>query len=196
MNIKPTIYEVLPKNLYHVTTTEKLAKIKEDKLLKAMPDTLTDGMVKGVFMFDLDNFVHQWTKDKRMNLARLILDYIARGKEMVMLRIPVQKLPQEVAENIKTRDVNKAIDWKFSGSQYRGKSPDEVIGYKYTETRPEVLANNAVEHIVPADIKAEEIECLGTSTYGSRRSLADILTGFFKDQPEEKVIKDNIDTLI
>ena len=196
MNIKPTIYDTLPKNLYHITTTDKFMKIKQDKLLKAMPDTLTNGMVKGIFVFDLENFVQKWTKSKPMNFARLILDYIGKDKKIIMLRIPVKKLPEDVVNNIRTRDVDKAIDWRFSGSQYRGKSSEGVVGYKYTEAKHKTLLNGAVEHIVPSDVNLEKIECLGMSSYDSNRSIADILTDFFKNQPEEKFIKDNIDTLI
>lgn len=195
MNINQA-YKNLPQNLYHITTTEKLAKIKQDKLIKAMPDTLTDGAIKGVFTFDLDNFIKQWAKDKHMNLARLILDYIARGKELVMLRIPVNKLPVESSENIRTRDVNKAIDWKFSYGSQRGKSNQEILGQKITEVNPEEINKIAIEHIIPTDIGIDKIECLGTSNYDSKRSLADILMGFFKGHNEENIIKNNMDLLI
>ncbi len=195
MNVSQKVSSSLPHNLYHITTLEKLDKIKEAKVLKAMPDTLTNGMVKGVFMFDLKNFVQQWTKDKHMNLARLILDYIAKGKELVMLRIPLDKLPQEITKNIRLREVNKAIDWKFSYGQYSGKSPKEVLGYTHTEMSDK-LNKEALELVVPQDVPFENIECLGTSQYGVKCSLSDILMGFFEKQPEEKFIRDNFDTLI
>ena len=173
----------LPQNLYHITTTERLAKIKNDKLLKAMPDTLTNGRVKGIFAFDLKNFCAQWTKDNHMNLARLILDYIAKGKELVVLRIPLNKLPEQQVDNIKVRDVNKIIKWKFG--EYKPENNDEILGL-----RPDVISPDiAYEHILPEDIAVNNFEQLGTSHYSAKLSLPDIIMGFFKNQPEENAVK-------
>lgn len=194
-NLPHNLPRLLPENLYHITTAKRFAKIKEDKFLKAMPDTLTGGKVKGVFTFDLNNFINQWTKDKHMNLARLILDYIAKEKELVVLRIPLKKLPEEQIKNIKTRDVKKTIDWKFE-SGYYNQTPKEVLGINIADTSKEAMDNRAIEHILPEDIPVENIECLGIMEYVRKLNLGEILTGFFKKQPEEKIIKDNMDMLI
>ena len=61
---------------------------------------------------------------------------------------------------------------------------------------PEEINKIAIEHIIPTDIGIDKIECLGTSNYSSKRSLADILMGFFKGHNEENIIKNNMDLLI
>lgn len=193
MNINPTN---LPKNLYHITTTENLAKIQQDKLLKAMPDTLTGGNVRGIFAFDLNNFTTQWAKDKHMNLARLILDYIAKGREMVALRIPVKNLSKEQEANIKLRDVNAAIDWKFNGYIYGKTVPEEIKGLNLSQISQEEVNSKPIEYIIPDDIPADKFEMLGTSKYGSKLQLPDILKKLFNGQQEEIIIEKNIDTLI
>ncbi len=179
----------LPPNLYHITTTERLAKIKKDKRLKAMPDTLTNGKVKGVFTFDLENFGTQWTKDNRMNLARLILDYIARGKEIVALRIPLKNIPEEQQSRIKTRDVNKVIDWKFGEYTPGNNYEVDILGQHPDKLEQNLRSKRAVEHILPSDIEIEKIDTLGTANYNSKTSLQDVILGLFKGQPEEKDIK-------
>lgn len=196
MNIPSKSISLLPKNLYHITTVENLKKIKSDNCIKAMPDTLTAGKVKGVFVFDLNNFVTQWAKDKHMNLARLILDYIAKGKEMVALRIPLAKLPQEHIDNIKTRDVNKVIDWKFNSYRYGKDIPEEILGKNIEESAHLQNTGIAVEHILPEDIEFGNVEELGTSFYQLHKNLAEIMQGFFKNHPEEEIIEKNIDILM
>ena len=185
----------LPQNLYHITTTERLAQIKKDQLLKAMPDTLTYGKVKGVFTFDLENFVTQWAKDKHMNLARLILDYISRGKELVALRIPLKNIPEEQLTKVKTRDVNKVIDWKFGAYKPKNNYEAEILGQHPSKMDSETASRIALEHILPEDIPAENFETLGTSNYGARLKLSDIVMAFFKGHPEENIVKNNIDIL-
>lgn len=188
---------ILPQNLYHITTLNNLTKIKQDGLLKAMPDTLTGGEVKGVFAFDLDNFVSQWTKNKHMNLAKLILDYIAKGQELVAIRIPTKNLSKVQKENIKIRNVNDAIDWKFSGCQYRKSVPEKVKGIKLSEiTDYATVTEQPIEHIIPTDISIKELEYLdGTSKYNAKLNLSDILFKIFRGQQEEKIINDKIDLL-
>lgn len=193
MNINPI---TLPKNLYHITTTENLAKIQQENLLKAMPDTLTGGNVKGIFAFDLNNFTTQWAKDKHMNLARLILDYIAKGKEIVALRIPIERLSKEQEANIKVRDVNAAIDWKFNDYCYEKKVPEEIRGLNISKILLEEIINKPIEYIIPYDISAEKFELLGTSKYDSKIQLPEILKKLFNGPQEEIVIEKNIDTLI
>lgn len=196
MKINKNIPPKLPENLYHITTAERFEKIKKDRVLRAMPDTLTGGKVKGVFTFDLENFISQWTKDKKMNLARLILDYIGNGKELVALRIPLKNLPPEQLANIKARDVKKTIDWKFSEYVPGGKVAGHVLGERFVEMPPEVVQKNAIEHIMPEDIPIEKVDCLGTSRYEGKLRLVDVLNGFFKNYPEEKSINKNIDMLM
>lgn len=193
MNINPI---TIPKNLYHITTTENLAKIQQENLLKAMPDTLTGGNVKGIFAFDLNNFTTQWAKDKHMNLARLILDYIAKGREMVALRIPVERLSKEQEANIKVRDVNAAIDWKFNGYGCGKPVPEEIKGLNVSQFSQEEINSKPIEYIIQDDIPADKLEMLGTSMYGSRLKLPDILKKLFNGPQEEIVIEKNIDTLI
>ncbi len=197
MNINTKIYETLPKNLYHITTINSLQKIKQDNLLKAMPDTLTGGEVKGIFTFDLNNFLTQWTKDKHMNLARLILDYIAKGRELVALRVPVKNLSEEQVLNTKIRNVNDAIDWKFNSYRYGKNVPENIKGVKLSQiTQPEFINEKPIEYIIPEDIPLGKLETLGTTRFDSRLKLSEILTKMFKGQPEEKIIEANIDTLI
>ncbi len=188
---------ILPQNLYHITTSNNLAKIKQDGLLKAMPDTLTGREVKGVFAFDLDNFVSQWTKDKHMNLAKLILDYIAKGQELIAIRIPTKNLSEVQKENIKIRNVNDAINWKFSGYQYGKNVPEKIKGIKLSEIADaKTVTEQPIEHIIPTDIAVKELECLdGTSKYNTKLKLSDILLKIFRGQPEEKIINDKIDSL-
>ena len=188
-------YLPLPQNLYHITTTERLAKIKQDKILRAMPDTLTNGKVKGVFVFDLENLLTQWTKNKHMNLARLILDYIARGKELIALRIPIKNIPEEELSKVKVRDVNKVIDWKFGEYNPKDNFDAEILG-EYPQNIDKAYASQrAIEHILPNDLNVEAIEPLGTSIYDQKIKLSDIIMGFFKGHPEESIIKNNIDVL-
>lgn len=189
---------ILPQNLYHITTLNNFAKIKQDGLLKAMPDTLTRGSVKGVFAFDLNNFLTQWTKDKKMNLAKLILDYIAaKGQELVALRIPVKSLSEAQKNDIRIRNVNDAIDWKFRGCGYGKAAPKNIQGFKLSEiTNLETINKNPIEHIIPDDIPLEKLECLdGTSKFNSRLPLSEILLKIFKGQPEEKVIEEKMNLL-
>lgn len=185
----------LPANLYHITTTERLAKIKEDKLLKAMPDTLTYGRVKGVFTFELENFATQWAKDKHMNFARLILDYISRGKEMTALRIPLKNIPKKELMMIKTREVKKVIDWKFGYYKPKNRFETDILGQHPSILDENTASERAVELILPNDIDINNIDTLGRSYYSSRLKLADIVMGFFKGEPEENIIKNNIDIL-
>ena len=179
----------VPRYLYHMTSVDKFNEISKSGYLKAMPDSMTDGKVNGIFTFNLQNFVKNWDKDSKMPLGKLIMDYVARGKEIVMLRIPTKNLSVDGKNNIKTRDVKNLIDWKFESYRPGAKIPDSMLGESLNEGFHKIRKGKAIEYIIPEDVALSDIQELGRGKYNSRVSLKENLKSFLDGYSESQSLR-------
>lgn len=83
--------EVIPEYLYHLTNNKAYESIQKEGILKVSKD-----MIDGVFMFDLNDFMKNWTKPcgkSQINISTDIMKQaIKSGEGLVLLKIPTKKL--------------------------------------------------------------------------------------------------------
>lgn len=89
---------IIPKYLYHITTSSSYGKIKSDGYL--IPRKPNDCFSQeGVFAFELQNALKNWHKipvrQEKDTLLGLLLDITRNVKDMVILRIPTKDLNPE-----------------------------------------------------------------------------------------------------
>ena len=179
----------VPRYLYHITTANKFNEISRTGFLKTMPDSMTDGKVNGIFTFNLQNFIKHWDKDSKMPLGKLIMDYVAKGREIVMLRIATKNLTEKNKKNITTRNAKNLINWKFESYRPGGKIPNKILGETLQEGFQQYRKGNAIEYIINENIPITQIEKLGNGKYNGRNSLKENLKPLLEGFPEEKSLK-------
>ena len=204
--VRPTVTQEvrkLPEFLYHFTSAENADKIIKSGKLIAKEEG-SDFNVAGVFMFDLDNFVKNWSKlfiDNgeygSFNFFNALFTQATKGeKHIACFRIPTKRL----SKNMVIRDQSNLI--KAGEKLNSGEDVSELITkvddadlYRIYHQK-----GHAIEFINPGDIKinkedlvniAEIPQELTTYVPGKEplESAFNTLRYLFIKQPEARILE-------
>lgn len=211
VNAKPVVGKhKIPRYLYHVTTKKSYEKMLETGSIKDLQ--ACDG--RGVFLFDLRNFVKQWKETKevveqpRTSLLALISGTKLIGSgDIVMLRIPTSILD---ARTLKIRR-QKLLRCGAAGQQeyinQQTKNP-----YKISESLKEMIAmdgetalnaklyrqKEAIEYIATHSIPIDKVQLVGATKLdgaavkmanADKKDMPEVWKALTVGQPESNVFE-------
>lgn len=185
----------LKKNLYHITTHEAYQNIKKNGYLCP---SIAQGTESGLFLVDFPNLLKRWcgiSKNYPQGyLFKNLLSHIAgiECEDVVLLRIPTEVLEKDA---LKVRSVERHAQniVKVSERQKNIKELQEdtikALFGDFARYSPKYKQKReAVEYIYPYEIKATNIEEMGTFKFTKslrKTSIWEIITQLVKGHPEE-----------
>ena len=204
--IKPTVTEEvrkLPEFLYHFTSAENADKIIKSGKLIAKEEG-TDFNHAGVFMFDLENFVKNWSKSfidngeyGSFNFFNALFTQATKGdKNIACFRIPIKRLSKNmvIRDQLDLIKAGEKVNLGEDASELITKVDDADLYRIYHQK------GHAVEFIHLGDIKvnkedlvqkAEIPQELTTYVPGKEplESAFNTLRYLFIKQPEAKILE-------
>ena len=205
--IKPNIIaqweRQIPEFLYHFTNKECADKILKSGKLIAKEEG-SDFNLAGVFMFDLENFVKNWSKlyiDNgelgSFNFFNALFTQAAKGdKQIACFRIPTKRLNKNLIIRDQTNliEAGKKIDLGEDVSELITKVDDASL-YKIYDKK-----GHAIEFINPGDIHVYKEDLVATAdmpqelmSYAAGKepfeSAFNTLRYIFIKQPESKMLE-------
>lgn len=201
-HIGPHDIRPLPKFLYHFTSDTNADNIiKSGKLLAKKDESELN--VAGVFMFDFENFIKNWSKLKintgnaYINLFNLLFSQVAGLNKIACFRIPTQRLNKKVL----IRDQNNIM--VEIENQRASTENAEAIASIFDDAKFYKIYHQegrAIEFIHTGDIKVQKDDLVGVvdipeelamGVIGEEpsKSALDTLKYLFINQPEAKMLE-------
>lgn len=185
----------IPRYLYHLTTKENYTSIIKDGVIKATHDANPVSNLKGVFLFDMINFIKRWmstgfkidSENNKFSLAQaLFLNVIIKSRNLVLLRIPTKNLSTNLLQ-CRVQNITE--------SEFHANNGDSATKQKhYTRKK------KPIEYIFQDNIPVKEFAKIGEvdsqinytkhqdlASFGEIDSLS-LLEKLLVNQPEENAI--------
>lgn len=201
MQINKTIGKhIIPRYLYHVTTKQNYANMLKEQAIKTKCDK---HFGEGLFMFDLQNFLKNWSIDfadyKNYNIRNTLFENIIRKQkqhDMVLLRIDTNKINKE---HLLVRSVKKLFKMFYETENFAQKFEEQKL------TNPDMrhlamgdsalrfpLYNqrkDAMEFAVKEKLDVNCAECIGEFHYEMCDNIYDILKKVFANRNEKRAVE-------
>lgn len=171
--------EAIPEYLYHLTNNRAYESVQKDGILRASKD-----MIDGVYMFDLNDFIKNWTKPcgkNNLNISQVIFKQVIKsGNGFVLLKVPTKnldlkkiiiRLEDEVLDFVGSDHYSNLamvyaekggiLKYKEELPKYmtKGYSPTKAPKY-FSQGRPvEYIYKNDIPLISSGVIKVGEVRC-------------------------------------
>lgn len=186
----------IPRFLYHITSKKNYDSMLKSGIIKTSEDSNRASELKGVFLFDMKNFVKRWantsihySKDVSINLGGALLyknglpgDNLRKVTDIVLLRIPTKNM-----------DINKLKIRPQNLMKEVIKGDSALYQTIYTRRK------NPIEYIYGENIDVSTVQKIGetqlefNSIIEAAQKLAEkpfeLLMRLLKGQPEEKGVK-------
>lgn len=191
---------IIPRYLYHITTKQNYKNMLLERTIKPAKDR---HFGRGFFMFDLKNFMKNWTFDfgnyKNFDTRNVIFENIVRKQrkhKMVLLRIDTNKIKKE---KLLIRSIKKLFQQYYGVENFSKRFPKEKL------TNPDMkhiaqgdtgkmypLYNQRKDAVEFAMRKKIDINCaepIGEFYYKIGDNIYDILQKVFKDKNEKRAVE-------